>query len=81
MFLAPFVMLFWIRAWPTFMAVACTLAIRGLLVIRFGHPWLSVLLHPVAEAILLAIGLSSWLRCKTGRGVEWKGRRYYEKRV
>jgi chlorobactene glucosyltransferase len=81
MFFMPFVMLFQIRAWPTFMAVACTLAIRALLVIRFGHPWLSILLHPVAEAILLAIGLSSWLRCKTGRGVEWKGRRYYEKRV
>jgi glycosyltransferase involved in cell wall biosynthesis len=75
MFLAPFVMLIWIRMWPIFIAVALTLAIRALLVIRFGHPWLSVLLHPVAEAILLAIGLSSWLRCKSGRGVEWKGRR------
>jgi glycosyltransferase involved in cell wall biosynthesis len=78
MFLAPFVMLFRIRAWPVCMAAACTLAIRALLVIRFGHPWISVLLHPVAETILIAIGLSSWLRCKSGRGVEWKGRRYYE---
>ncbi|HEY8462069.1 MAG TPA: glycosyltransferase family 2 protein [Blastocatellia bacterium] len=76
MFLAPFVMLFWIRAWPTFMAAALALAIRAALVIRFGHPWLSVLLHPAAEAILIAIGLSSWRRCKSGRGVEWKGRRY-----
>jgi hypothetical protein len=76
MFLAPFIMLLWIRAWPIFMAVALALAIRALLVIRFGHPWLSVLLQPVAEAILLAIGLSSWRRCKSGRGVEWKGRRY-----
>src|SRR5215470_5964801 len=82
-FLAPFVMLVWIRAWPMWpilIAVACALASRALLVIRFGHPWLSVLLHPPAEAILLAIGLSSWLRCKSGRGVDWKGRRYHENR-
>jgi glycosyltransferase involved in cell wall biosynthesis len=78
MFLAPFIMLFWIRAWPMFTAVACALAVRAMLVIRFGHPWLSVLLHPVAEAILIAIGLSSWRRCKSGRGVDWKGRRYHK---
>jgi len=80
MFLAPFVMLIWIRAWPMWpilLAAACALAVRAMLVIRFGHPWLSVLLHPLAEAILLAIGLSSWLRCKCGRGVDWKGRRYH----
>jgi glycosyltransferase involved in cell wall biosynthesis len=83
MFLAPFVMLIRIRAWstwPILIAVACALATRALLVLRFGHSWLSVLLHPVAEAILLAIGLSSWLRCKSGRGVDWKGRRYLEDR-
>jgi chlorobactene glucosyltransferase len=83
MFLAPFVMPFWIHAWPGWpmwpilIAIACALAIRALLVLRFGHPWLSVLLHPLAEAILLAIGLSSWRRCKSGRGVDWKGRRYH----
>src|SRR5262245_56540283 len=80
MFLAPFVMLIWIRAWPILLAAALTLAIRALLVLRFGHPWLSVLLHPLAEAILIAIGLSSWLGCKSGRGVDWKGRRYHENR-
>ena len=81
MFLAPFVMPFWIRAWPMWpicMAVACVLAVRALLVLRFRQPWLSVLLHPLAEAVLLAIGLSSWLRCKSGRGVVWKGRRYHQ---
>jgi glycosyltransferase involved in cell wall biosynthesis len=80
MFLAPFVMLLWIRAWPIFMAAALALAVRATLVIRFGRPWLSVLMHPVAEAILIIIGLSSWWRCKSGRGVEWKGRQYYEGR-
>jgi glycosyltransferase involved in cell wall biosynthesis len=83
MFLAPFVMPFWVRAWtmwPMCMALACALTVRALLVLRFRHPWLSVLLHPLAEAILIAIGLSSWLRCKSGRGVDWKGRRYLEDR-
>src|SRR5215813_9903013 len=77
MFLAPFILIIWIHVWPIFMATSLALAIRALLVRRFGHPWLSVLMHPVTEAILLAIGLSSWLRCKSGRGVEWKGRRYF----
>jgi glycosyltransferase involved in cell wall biosynthesis len=76
MFLAPFVMLIWIREWPILLAVACVLAVRAALVLRFGHPWISVMLHPLAEAILLAIGLSSWRRCKSGQGVDWKGRRY-----
>lgn len=52
------------------------LAMRAVLAMRFKHPWWSVLLHPLGEAILLALGLSSWWRCKSGRGVEWKGRRY-----
>jgi glycosyltransferase involved in cell wall biosynthesis len=52
------------------------LAMRAALALRFKHPWWSILLHPLGEAILLALGLSSWWRCKSGRGVEWKGRRY-----
>jgi chlorobactene glucosyltransferase len=52
------------------------LAMRAVLALRFKHPWWSVLLHPFGEAVLLALGLSSWWRCKSGRGVEWKGRRY-----
>ncbi|HEY0097505.1 MAG TPA: glycosyltransferase [Pyrinomonadaceae bacterium] len=54
----------------------CVLAMRAALALRFKHPWWSVLLHPCGEAILLALGLSSWWRCKSGRGVVWKGRRY-----
>ena len=63
-------------AWPLAAAAACVVAARVALALRFGHPWWSVLLHPAGEAFLLALGLSSWLRCRTGRGVEWKGRRY-----
>jgi chlorobactene glucosyltransferase len=60
-----------------FAVVALTvLAMRAALAVRFGHPWWSVALHPLGELILLALGLSSWWRCRSGRGVEWKGRRY-----
>ncbi len=59
------------------LAAACVLVMRVALAIRFGHPLWSVLLHPPGEVILIALGISSWLRCRTGRGVEWKGRRYH----
>lgn len=58
------------------LALFFVLAMRAVLALRFRHPWWSVLLHPFGEAILLALGISSWWRCKSGRGVEWKGRRY-----
>ncbi|MBC7932180.1 MAG: hypothetical protein H7Z38_16605, partial [Rubrivivax sp.] len=87
-FLLPFALaplLFAIRgAWPhasaaarvLALAAACVLAMRFALALRFGQAWWSVALHPLGEVFLIALGVSSWLRCKTGRGVEWKGRRY-----
>lgn len=63
-------------AWPLLPAAACVLLMRAALAVRFRHPWWSVLLHPLGEAFVVARGLTSWWRCKTGRGVEWKGRRY-----
>lgn len=57
-------------------AAACVLVARFALALRFGQPLWSPLVHPLGEAILLALGVSSWLRCRTGRGVEWKGRSY-----
>lgn len=65
------------RAWPLAATALCVLTIRAALALRFRHPWWSVLLHPLGESILLALGLSSYWRCKRGRGVEWKGRRYH----
>lgn len=59
--------------WP---AAGCVLAMRFLLALRFGHPLGSVLFHPLAEVVLLALGISSWWRYRHGAGVEWKGRRY-----
>lgn len=76
-FLAPVIALPFIRAWPVVMAAACVVATRALLALRFRHPLWSVLAHPVAEVILIAIGLSSWWRVKSGKGVVWKGRQYH----
>lgn len=67
-FLTPFLAGYWFAA-------ANVLAARLLLALRFRHPLWSVALHPLAEAMLLALGLASWWRYHHG-GVEWKGRRY-----
>ena len=63
-------------AWLFSFPVLCVLLMRLVLAVRFRQPWWSVLLHPLGEAVLIALGISSWLRCRSGRGVEWKGRRY-----
>lgn len=63
-------------AWPLAAAALCVLAARAALALRFGHPWWSAALHPLGEALLVALGLASWMSCRSGRGVEWKGRRY-----
>lgn len=65
-------------AWPLAAAVGCVLAARAALASRFAHPWWSVALHPLGEAVLVALGVASWLGCRSGRGVEWKGRRYLQ---
>lgn len=71
-FLAPFLFGHWIAA-------AFVLLARATLAIRFSQPLWSVLLHPFAETLLIALGASSWWRCRSGRGVAWKGRIYRAK--
>lgn len=64
--------------WHLFAAsAALVVAMRAIMGMRFGHPFWSSLLHPVAEAMFIALGISSWWQCRSGRGVEWKGRRYH----
>jgi len=58
------------------LAALCVLAMRAALAWRFRYPFFSVWLHPLAETILLGLGLVSWWSCSTGQGVEWKGRIY-----
>jgi chlorobactene glucosyltransferase len=73
-FLAPFLILNWPAALLIILA-------RLVLAIRFGQPWWSALLHPVAEVFLLCLGVSSWWQCRVGSGVTWKGRVYRARRV
>ena len=68
-FLLPFV-----AGFP--LAAALVILTRVALAVRFRHPFWSVLLHPFAEAVLIALGLVSFYRCASGRGVSWKGRLY-----
>jgi glycosyltransferase involved in cell wall biosynthesis len=79
-FLLPFALaplaLRWTWAWPFAAASLCVLLARAALALRFGHPWWSAATHPLGEALLVALGIASWLSCRSGRGVEWKGRRY-----
>jgi chlorobactene glucosyltransferase len=77
-FLLPFLLLVATPGWRTALAAGTVMLTRVTLALRFRHPIWPALLHPVAEAILIFIGLSSWRRCKSGRGVEWRGRRYHQ---
>jgi len=76
--LFPFALLILAPSVLVILAAAAILVARVLLALRFGHPLWSVLLHPLSEVILLALALSSWRRCKGGRGVTWKGREYHK---
>ncbi len=43
---------------------------------RAGYAPMLALAHPVAVAVLLAMSVESARRFRTGRGLEWRGRRY-----
>jgi len=79
-FLVPWVMLpfSWNTEWFWGMALAvgAVLIIRLAFAFRFGFARWATLLHPLAEAFLLAGGMASWWKWKHGQGVEWRGRRY-----
>ncbi len=55
--------------------VGLVLLLRVVATLGLGGAWWSVVLHPVAYALALAIGLNSWRR-SAGAGVRWKGRLY-----
>ena len=68
-----FLLPFFLLQWPT---AALVFSSRALLAIRFHQRWWSVFTHPLGEMLLLALALSSWYACRSGRGVAWKGRQY-----
>ena len=42
----------------------------------FRHPAWSVVLHPIAVSLMIALGFRSWWSSTLGGGVRWKGRTY-----
>jgi glycosyltransferase involved in cell wall biosynthesis len=62
-------------AWVAWLAVGAVLLARAVQALRFRYPLWSVFLHPLAEVMLIALGLAS-RRAWRGGGVAWKGRRY-----
>lgn len=60
---------------PLLAAVALNLLYRTLLAIRFSHPPLSVLLHPLGVLALIAIALNSFRQTLRGQ-LTWAGRTY-----
>jgi glycosyltransferase involved in cell wall biosynthesis len=63
--------------WPWVALALAGPATRLVMALRFGYPFWSCLLHPVTVTLFLALGLASRQRCRSGAGVEWKGRRYH----
>lgn len=80
-YLAPFYLALLTQRLAFISAASLILLLRVLLALRFKQPLWSALLHPLTETLLLALGLSSWWRCKSGRGVVWKGRAYNKARA
>ncbi len=76
-FLFPFMLLVTNPGLTLSLVVGLILIGRVAMAIRFRHPIWSALLHPVGELILISIGISSWRSIKSGRGVDWRGRRYF----
>ena len=83
-FLWPFLALPWALARsadarPAAGAAAAVLLGRAAQAARFGYPLWSCLLHPLAEGALLAVGATSWYKCRWGGGIQWKSRTYLGK--
>jgi chlorobactene glucosyltransferase len=57
------------------MQIGVIYLIRIILTLRYRTSWIGWLLHPLGEALGLAIGLNSWRRLGK-KGVSWKGRIY-----
>ncbi len=77
-YLGPFLLLPLSASGGLLLVVLAILLTRLLLAIRFSQPPWTVIFHPFSQVLLLLLGISSWWRCRTGQGVEWKGRSYYQ---
>jgi chlorobactene glucosyltransferase len=80
-YLAPFYLALLTQRLAFIAAASLIWLMRVSLALRFKQPVWSALLHPLTETLLIVLGLTSWWRCKSGRGVVWKGREYHKARA
>jgi len=66
----------WIDPGIPLVEVGIVLAIRAGQALRFDMNLWSVVLHPLAMAIFLAIAVNSFVWTRQGDGIRWKGRAY-----
>ena len=55
--------------------VGANVLLRGMMAVRYGHSWVSVVLHPLAVLVLCGVALRSWWLSIHHR-VQWAGRTY-----
>lgn len=75
-FTAPFFLVLITPTTPLWIAAGMVLSMRLVLALRFRQPIWSIVFHPLAECILVALALTSWWKWCFGRGVVWKNRCY-----
>jgi hypothetical protein len=49
--------------------------LRGLLVVRLGHPVVGAITHPIGALLVVALAFASWRAAAAGNLI-WKGRAY-----
>jgi len=75
-FLGPFLLLpFFPRDPILWIEIAIILSLRLAMAHRFRQSWLGAMLHPVGQALVLAIAANSWLQT-VRRRLPWRGRHY-----
>ena len=67
------------EAWKaTVMELSLLLAYRRWIDSELGVPWYYALTHPLAGAVFEGILAQSTWHILSGRGVDWRGRQYYQ---
>jgi hypothetical protein len=67
---------FLLPAWQAALALAMVFALRVAITKRVGEPSWTILLHPAAVLVALAIQWTALARALMGRKEGWKGRDY-----
>jgi chlorobactene glucosyltransferase len=75
-FFLPFILIFFPSQFRlALLEVALIYTLRVILALRMRTSWVGCILHPIGQALAMAIGLRSWIST-SGSGVQWKGRTY-----